>query len=101
MDDKYLDYKGNEMKVGTRIFIDWEDDKVYGTVTQLDPQEGDADDEGRPIAYGPYVTVKFDDGVEDRYQGYIGDIHYETDPKDGYPYPVAADWAFDDVEVVS
>lgn len=106
-EDHYFDYKGNEMKVGTRIFIDWGDraddpkGKFYGTVTELDPQEGDVDDEGRPTAFGPYVSVKFDDDVEDRFQGYVEDVIYEEDSKDGYPYPVAANYAFDDVEVVS
>lgn len=66
--DRIEDSEGTLIKVGSRVL-----DEIglpQGTVTSIIPLDGDADDEGRPVAIGPTVKVLFDDGTEDEFDAH-------------------------------
>lgn len=106
--ERFFDAKGNQFNIGGRVFvidIDDETKKYYGTVKSLDPQEGDVDDDGRMVGYGPYVVVDFTaegEAWEEIFTGHFLEDHYrDYEPGDEYPEIVGIDWEFDEVEVAS
>jgi hypothetical protein len=63
--DVIVDSQGQRIKVGSRVL-----DAIglpEATVTSIIPLDGDADDEGRPVAVGPYIYVEYDDGTEEKF----------------------------------
>jgi hypothetical protein len=41
-----------------------------GVIIQLSDPDGDVDDEGRSVYWPPRVTILFDDGIEDYFDGH-------------------------------
>lgn len=64
MDEVIKDSTGVEIKPGARVL--GINGLEIGSVTKLVPLDGDVDDEGRPVAVGPFVVVRYDDGDEER-----------------------------------
>lgn len=90
------DYDDRPIDIGTRVRYfdygpqhpDWGKDSQYiGTVIDLGEFDGDYDDElGRGVLINPRVTVRFDDGSEQRYPTSEWEINvsfYETTPVSG------------------
>jgi uncharacterized protein involved in type VI secretion and phage assembly len=58
-DDRILDSKGNEIKVGDNVIVDGFDGPEAAVVTGISDWDGDADDYGQTIVIPPAVEVKF------------------------------------------
>jgi hypothetical protein len=65
------DFDGRPVLVGSRVRY-WEpleDGSIaLGTVTRIEDWDGDADDEGRPVAIPPTVYVAWDSGETESYR---------------------------------
>lgn len=93
----------NRLKVGDRVNV-WEDVNPDakglppGTIVRIDDPDGDYDDElERPVMYGPYVWVQWDDAKPDDPEKFSGM------PKQplSYYYPDGVDeFTFDDLILV-
>jgi len=87
----YFDSDNNEVKVGSRVKSS--NDLPGGTVVEIQEIDCDYDDNlGRPVAYGPYVFVKWDDHDEpERFSGYA---------VNGYSPYQDEEYLFEDFDVV-
>jgi hypothetical protein len=63
-----LDSNGTCITVGARI-LGWGDEqgREVGTVVELTDPDGDVNEYGRQVAYGPFVIVNYDDGTTERW----------------------------------
>lgn len=88
----YFDNDDNEIKVGSRVKSS--NELPGGTVTRIEDLDCDYDDElQRPVVYGPYVFVRWDDldWDEERFSGYS---------VNGYSPYQEERYVFDDFDVV-
>jgi hypothetical protein len=67
-DNRVLDIKGNEIKVGDNVIVDTFDGLEAAVVTGISDWDGDADDYGQTIVIPPAVEVQFTrDAETERY----------------------------------
>jgi hypothetical protein len=113
MNETYVDAKGAEISKGDRVRMagwPWEElplgerpvltvageplsaAEASGTILSISDPDGDVGDEGRSIAIPPRITVRFDDGVEDRYPG-----HWLA----AGPWDEDAPYEFEDIEKIT
>jgi hypothetical protein len=103
--EEYLDANENPIKKGDRVRIanldkrDIGDSEFYGTITGISDPDGDVDDEGRSIGIPPRVTILFDDGGEESFNGFIPSKYYSElaygHEFDDVPIP----YVFEDIEL--
>jgi hypothetical protein len=102
-EETYVDAKGNEIVQGDRVRIAGLDDysgdpSPFGEIVELLPADGDVDDYGRSVLVPPTITVKFDDGDEDRFSGDANGVPIGPPDEDGYPTGWDVTYTFEDVE---
>lgn len=75
-DERILDIKGVEIKVGDSVIVDTFDGTEPAKIIDISDWDGDADDYGQTIVIPPAVTVEFADGDTERYptfsEGFYG-----------------------------
>ena len=87
-DEKFIDAKGRELLVGSRVrlaFSDDADEEDTGVVLHIS--------DGRTIVIAPKVTVKFGDGIQDKFS-----THYTGC---GYESIIPDPWQCDDLKIVN